>query len=63
MMDIDRVDELCRKLSHSRLEIRSRAVDNILFKLEKGLITISGLISSSIIMIFMKTNINTNYSY
>lgn len=41
-MDIDRIDELCRKLSHTRLEIRSRALDNILFKLEKGLITISG---------------------
>ena len=56
-MDIDRIDELCRKLSHSRLEIRSRAVDNILFKLDKGLVTISGLIHLQYIMIFMKTNI------
>ena len=56
-MDIDRIDELCRKLSHSRLEIRSRAVDNILFKLEKGLITISG-IYNHLLLIFMLTNIN-----
>jgi hypothetical protein len=42
-MDIDRIDELCRKLSNKRLEIRSRAIENILFKLEKGLITVSGI--------------------